>query len=260
MDDGTGGQIRFGADNTPGANSGISFTSNGGATWLNVLTATGVQDNPAAEGSVQIYGPGPTLGSPNVPYLEFNVQQETLVQMPLNINQNDVYGLPNAVDGDSPVPLSQVNSLISASQAAQEHGNLLGLGDDDHTQYYNQARGDARYIRSSQLALAGAAVAGGKIISDGVGSQSIATTWGITAATIFSGDRFRITLAVAIPNINNIVCVATAASITWTTVNVVAQNSTTIDIIVGSFSAGTFTPIVANGLNVNFTVHNAGLS
>lgn len=26
-----------------------------------------------------------------------------------------------------------------------DHGGLLGLGDDDHTQYYNQSRGDARY-------------------------------------------------------------------------------------------------------------------
>lgn len=30
----------------------------------------------------------------------------------------------------------------------QDHGGLAGLGDDDHTQYYNQTRGDARYLRS----------------------------------------------------------------------------------------------------------------
>lgn len=29
-----------------------------------------------------------------------------------------------------------------------DHGALTGLGDDDHAQYYNQARGDARYLRS----------------------------------------------------------------------------------------------------------------
>lgn len=28
-----------------------------------------------------------------------------------------------------------------------DHGALAGLGDDDHTQYYNQTRGDARYYR-----------------------------------------------------------------------------------------------------------------
>lgn len=30
-----------------------------------------------------------------------------------------------------------------------DHGDLTGLADDDHTQYYNQARGDARYARKS---------------------------------------------------------------------------------------------------------------
>jgi len=28
-----------------------------------------------------------------------------------------------------------------------DHGELTGLGDDDHTQYHNDARGDVRYIR-----------------------------------------------------------------------------------------------------------------
>ena len=28
-----------------------------------------------------------------------------------------------------------------------DHGELVGLDDDDHAQYYNQARGDARYLR-----------------------------------------------------------------------------------------------------------------
>lgn len=38
---------------------------------------------------------------------------------------------------------------------ALDHGDLAGLGDDDHAQYYNQARGDARYVRPSQLATVG---------------------------------------------------------------------------------------------------------
>ena len=32
-----------------------------------------------------------------------------------------------------------------------DHGNLLGLGDDDHPQYYNQTRGDARYSLLSHV-------------------------------------------------------------------------------------------------------------
>lgn len=41
--------------------------------------------------------------------------------------------------------------------AKADHGNLAGLADDDHTQYHNDARGDARYYTQSQVdtALAG---------------------------------------------------------------------------------------------------------
>src|SRR5690606_30889075 len=32
-----------------------------------------------------------------------------------------------------------------------DHGQLTGLGDDDHPQYHNDARGDARYYTKSQV-------------------------------------------------------------------------------------------------------------
>lgn len=32
-----------------------------------------------------------------------------------------------------------------------DHGSLVGLGDDDHTQYHNDARGDVRYYTQTQL-------------------------------------------------------------------------------------------------------------
>ena len=35
------------------------------------------------------------------------------------------------------------------NDVALDHGNLTGLGDDDHPQYYNEARADLRY---SQIA------------------------------------------------------------------------------------------------------------
>lgn len=37
----------------------------------------------------------------------------------------------------------------SGSGGASDHGDLTGLGDDDHTQYYNTARGDARWAQLS---------------------------------------------------------------------------------------------------------------
>ncbi len=39
------------------------------------------------------------------------------------------------------------NSLtINVTGIINDHGNLYGLSDDDHTQYHNDARGDARYV------------------------------------------------------------------------------------------------------------------
>lgn len=42
-----------------------------------------------------------------------------------------------------------------------DHGALTGLGDDDHAQYHNDARGDARYARLIGAAFAGAVTAVG---------------------------------------------------------------------------------------------------
>jgi len=47
---------------------------------------------------------------------------------------------------DAPVQVDTAwEAPFTPSQAA-DHGNLAGLGDDDHTQYHNDARGDARYV------------------------------------------------------------------------------------------------------------------
>lgn len=40
------------------------------------------------------------------------------------------------------------DDLYSLLGHGHDHGDLSGLGDDDHTQYYNETRGDARYLRS----------------------------------------------------------------------------------------------------------------
>ena len=41
-----------------------------------------------------------------------------------------------------------VRSWVAMTSGVTDHGALTGLGDDDHTQYYNQSRGDARYSLS----------------------------------------------------------------------------------------------------------------
>ena len=35
--------------------------------------------------------------------------------------------------------------------SAVDHGTLAGLAGDDHTQYHNDARGDARYYTETEL-------------------------------------------------------------------------------------------------------------
>ena len=52
-----------------------------------------------------------------------------------------------------------------------DHGSLVGLGDDDHSQYHNDTRGDARYFRENEHlnASAGAGDAGKPIVLDADG-------------------------------------------------------------------------------------------
>jgi len=45
----------------------------------------------------------------------------------------------------------QDNSWVPSVTGVTDHGALTGLGDDDHPQYYNQTRGDARYTRGLEF-------------------------------------------------------------------------------------------------------------
>lgn len=46
-------------------------------------------------------------------------------------------------------------SWQTPASGVTDHGALTGLGDDDHTQYHNDARGDARYVQLSTLTTKG---------------------------------------------------------------------------------------------------------
>ncbi|MCA9367876.1 hypothetical protein KC887_06485 [Candidatus Kaiserbacteria bacterium] len=58
---------------------------------------------------------------------------------PNNVVQLDGTGKLPAVDG------SQLTGISGGGGGVTDHGALTGLADDDHTQYHNDARGDARY-------------------------------------------------------------------------------------------------------------------
>lgn len=42
-------------------------------------------------------------------------------------------------------------TITSGGSGVTDHGALTGLGDDDHSQYHNNARGDARYYQKSEV-------------------------------------------------------------------------------------------------------------
>lgn len=263
LDDGTGQLTRIGASAGAG-NPGFEYSPDSGVTWLPMFTFTDSSD-PLAIGETQMYGPD---GGGGTEAFLTTVQLnggEVYIWRKVNMNANAIYGLPDAINGNEPVTLSQYNSTLASSLANISHNTLLNLGADDHTQYFNQARGDVRYVRNSQVAVAGAAVAGGKIISDGFGSQSIANTFGITSCTI-SGDLYQFTLAEAIPNVNDMVITATGlGGLVIVTTATIADNSTTFRVALSYYDPNVdpsvqnpWTPATLNGFQINFTVHNAG--
>lgn len=63
--------------------------------------------------------------------------------------------------GDGVTAAASLTAIGGGGPGVTDHGALTGLGDDDHTQYHNDSRGDARYAqRSNNLSdLANAATA-----------------------------------------------------------------------------------------------------
>jgi len=61
--------------------------------------------------------------------------------------------------------------------AATDHGLLLGLEDDDHEQYHNDTRGDARYYTQTQIGGTGAGTEGALLVgTDSKGNLGSSTT------------------------------------------------------------------------------------
>jgi hypothetical protein len=64
------------------------------------------------------------------------------------------------VSNPTPLTLSEL-----AAGAATDHGSLTGLGDDDHTQYHNDSRGDTRYFGKAAASEISALTAKGSPVS-----------------------------------------------------------------------------------------------
>lgn len=52
-------------------------------------------------------------------------------------------------NGSTTSYLRVLQGAVINTNGTTDHGSLVGLADDDHNQYFNQSRGDARYIKQS---------------------------------------------------------------------------------------------------------------
>jgi hypothetical protein len=74
--------------------------------------------------------------------------QALLLRMQLADNGGDLIGVtpPAGYTSDTlNALLAEIAASIGGGGGVTDHGDLTGLADDDHPQYFNQARGDARY-------------------------------------------------------------------------------------------------------------------
>ena len=114
------------------------------------------------------------------------------------------------------------------------HSTLVNLTNDDHTQYYNQTRGDARY-----LTLTGGTLTGSL---SGTGASFTGTVTAATFSGAHSGSGASLT---SIPN------GATTAVSTNTASAIVARDAS------GNFSAGTITAALSGNASTATTLQTA---
>lgn len=70
------------------------------------------------------------------------------IEQDIDANGNTFYNLRDAVDPHEPITKGQLSTEIGEiinEGGVVDHGALTGLSDDDHPQYHNDVRGDARY-------------------------------------------------------------------------------------------------------------------
>ena len=102
----------------------------------------GKQDTLVSGTSIKTLNGNSLLGSGDV---EVGIVDIAGLQTALDAKQATLVSATNikTVNGNS--LLGAGDLVISGGGGATDHGALTGLADDDHTQYHNDARGDARY-------------------------------------------------------------------------------------------------------------------
>lgn len=138
-------------------------------------------------------------------------------------------GLPPGVDSFGAGLADLRRRLASLERAASsgsgsgvtDHGALTGLGDDDHSQYLTEARGDARYpVRSVSAAVA-------------AGTGTIDTTTAAAAEWLVRCD------VGADSEVTRVVAVARSTTVSWTQYATVGTGAGTLCSYEVTVSTGT---------------------
>lgn len=131
------------------ANSSVSTTKIADA---NVTTAK------LADGAVTVAKLGTAVGPTNGQLLVYNgttLSWTDPTGVPTTLDDLSDVNTTGAADGQSLVYQSGtstwVPATVSSGGGVTDHGALTGLADDDHAQYHNDARGDARYYQKSEI-------------------------------------------------------------------------------------------------------------
>jgi hypothetical protein len=156
------------------------------------------------------------------------------------------------------------NSTIAAVSYPAQQGDLVGIGGfnvlanaeapKDGTSY---ARRNGAWVSASTAGGPGVAKAGGTIISDGSGVQSIADCFGIASCTI-NGNVFDITLSSAITQAKMIITCNGGLGLSPIMAQPTRKSDTVFAIGVLVEQGGSFNASVAAGLAFTFMVHDAG--
>lgn len=133
-----------------------------------------------------------TIGNNKVLTAMIADAQVTLAKM-ADLAQSTIIGRAAGAGTGVPTALS-VAQVVAIINSTLDHGGLAGLGDDDHSQYHNDSRGDARYVQyttASSVTTLSNLGGGSATIIDVTPGSSITTsqTWTIDIKCASSGNR-----------------------------------------------------------------------
>lgn len=119
-----------------------------------------------------------------------------------------------------------VDPSISPASVSVSHASLTGLTADDHLQYYNQSRGDARYVKKAGDVMTGALTLSGPPVNNndavrlidlnGLQGRSIIAGNGLTGGgTLYADRTLNVGAGLGIAVAADLVAIDRATTDTW---------------------------------------------